>query len=69
MRIERAQIKDARKVYEFIRGLAEYDGLLEEFHATEDDIRRDLFGSSPKAEALIADLNDEPIGIAFPRSS
>ena len=49
----------------FIRGLAEYEKLSHACVATEDAVRRTLFGERPAAEVLIARLGDTPVGFAL----
>lgn len=52
--IRAATPADVPVILDFIRQLAEYEKLLHEVVATEDDLRRHLFGDAPKAEVLIA---------------
>src|SRR5688500_16451246 len=56
---------DVPVIREFIRGLAEYERLAHRFVATEDDLRRTLFGARPYAEVLIARVNGKPAGFAL----
>jgi GNAT superfamily N-acetyltransferase len=56
---------DAGLVHGFIRGLAEYEKLLDEVAATEADIARDLFGRDPRVFADIAEADGEPVGFAL----
>ena len=56
---------DAPVIRAFIRGLAEYERLAHQFVATEDDLRRTLFGARPYAEVLIARVDGEPAGFAL----
>jgi GNAT superfamily N-acetyltransferase len=60
-----ARPDDAGTVLRFIRELAEYEKLLHEVRATEDDIRAALFGPRPAAEALIAEKGGAPVGFAL----
>lgn len=62
---------DVPLVLEMIRELAEYEKLLHIVVATEDQLRRTLFGPHPAAEVLLADLDGEPAGFAlfFPNYS
>ncbi len=55
---------DAPLVLGFIRELAEYERLTHEVSATEEALRRTLFGRSACAHALIASLDGEPAGFA-----
>jgi GNAT superfamily N-acetyltransferase len=60
-----AQPMDAPTIVRFIRDLAEYERLLHEVEATEDDIRRDLFGENPRAFCDIAEHQGRPVGFAL----
>lgn len=62
---------DVPVILEMIRELAEYEKLLHIVMATEDQLRRTLFGPHPAAEVLLADLDGEPAGFAlfFPNYS
>jgi GNAT superfamily N-acetyltransferase len=52
-------------VLQFVRELAEYEHLLHEAVASEERVRRDLFGPRPYAEVVFACLDDEPVGFAL----
>ena len=52
-------------VLQFVRELAEYEHLLHQAVATEERVRRDLFGPRPYAEVVFACLDDEPVGFAL----
>ncbi|MEO8113199.1 MAG: GNAT family N-acetyltransferase [Phenylobacterium sp.] len=56
---------DAPLILGFIRDLAEYERLLDEVEATEEDIRRDLFGENPRAFCDIAEQDGAPVGFAL----
>ena len=62
--IRPATVDDTPVLLSLIKGLAEYENLSDEVTATEDDLRRSLFGPRPTAEALIAYADAEPVGIA-----
>jgi GNAT superfamily N-acetyltransferase len=49
----------------FIRGLAEYERLLDECVATEDLLREHLFGARPYCEVVIAEDAEGPAGFAL----
>lgn len=49
----------------FIRELAEYEKLAHEVVATEESLRRTLFGARPFAEVLLACAGDAPVGFAL----
>ena len=65
IRIRSAGVDDVPLILSFIRDLAEYEKLPHEVVATEDLLRRALFGSRPFAEVLIASLGEEPVGFAL----
>ena len=69
--IRRAAPGDVALVLSFIRSLAKYEKLEDRVIATEDDLRRWLFGPSPVAEVLLAFEGDEAAGFAlfFPNFS
>ncbi|MBI3420345.1 MAG: GNAT family N-acetyltransferase [Proteobacteria bacterium] len=60
--IRRAESKDAGLIVQLIRELAEYEKLSHEVVATEEDICAQLFNPAPVAFALIAGLNNKPVG-------
>lgn len=70
-RIQVASEADVPYILEMIRGLAEYEKLEHVMIATEDELRRTLFGDRPGAEVLLAFAADEPAGFAlfFPNYS
>ena len=57
--------RDLPLVHAFIRELAEYEGLLHEVRATDDALRRTLFGPDPAAEIVIAYDDADPAGFAL----
>lgn len=65
LRITAAVDGDIPLILDLIRGLAEYERLSHEVIATEDALRRTLFGDRPAAEVLIAHLDGEPAGFAL----
>jgi GNAT superfamily N-acetyltransferase len=56
---------DCGLILEFIRGLALYEKAPDAVVATEDQLREHGFGPHPKFEALIAELDGEPAGMAL----
>ena len=64
-RIRPAVEADASLVLALIRELAEYERLADEVTATEADIREALFGPAPSAEAVIAEVEELPVGFAL----
>ena len=63
--IAAAKPADVPVILTFIRGLAEYEKLSHACVATEDDLRRTLFGDRPAAEVLIARIEGTPVGFAL----
>ncbi|MBO9706854.1 MAG: GNAT family N-acetyltransferase [Caulobacter sp.] len=56
---------DSALILAFIRELAEYEKLLDDVRATEDDVSVALFGPDPKAFCDIAELDGRPVGFAL----
>jgi GNAT superfamily N-acetyltransferase len=65
LQIAPATAADAALVLSFIRELADYERLSSEVVATEDDLRRTLFGPKPAAEVLLARLGSQAVGFAL----
>ena len=65
LRIEPATERDIPLILEFVRGLAEYEKHLDRVEATEDRIRKTLFGAEPAAQVVFAYDNDTPVGYAI----
>lgn len=60
-----ARPEDAALILSFVRELADYEKLLHEVEATEDDIVRDLFGPNPRVFCDIAEWEGQPAGLAL----
>ncbi len=60
-----ARPDDAGFIVDLIRGLAEYERLSEQVEASEDLLREHLFGARRVAEALIGELDGEPVAYAL----
>lgn len=60
-----ARPEDAALVLAFVRELADYEKLLHEVQASEEDIARDLFGPQPRIFCDIAEWEGEPAGMAL----
>jgi len=71
LRIVSAVAADLPLIHRFIRELADYERLLDAVTATEEKLRRTLFGPRPAAEVVLAYDGDEPVGFAlfFPNYS
>ena len=64
-----AVVRDARRddvpeLHAFIRGLAEYEQLLDRLTATEADLDHALFGPIPVAQALVCEDDGVAVGFA-----
>ena len=55
---------DEALVLRFVRELAEYERLAHQVRATEESLRQSLFGTPPRAQALIAERHGAPVGFA-----
>jgi GNAT superfamily N-acetyltransferase len=64
-KIRHATIEHVPLILSFIRELAEYEGLLHEVAATEEQVRATLFGGKPDAEVVIAYDAAQPVGFAL----
>lgn len=71
IRVVEAAEADVPAILAMIRGLAEYEKLLHMVAATEEQLRKTLFGEKPGAEVLLAWLDSECVGFAlfFPNYS
>ena len=65
IRVRLATAEDCGLILHFIRELAIFEKAPDAVVATEDDLRRHGFGPSPRFEALIAELDGEPAGLAL----
>jgi GNAT superfamily N-acetyltransferase len=63
--IDPAATTDVPAILSFIRKLAEYEHLSQQVVATEESLRRHLFGPRPAAEVLLAHLAGQPVGFAL----
>jgi GNAT superfamily N-acetyltransferase len=63
--IRPATENDAGTILSLIKELADYERLTHEVVATENDIRKSLFGEHPLAEALIGEYDKIPISFAL----
>ena len=64
MRIAAATESDVPVILELIQSLAAYERLEHEVEATPERVRDSLFGPRAAAEAVIAWVDDEPVGFA-----
>ncbi len=63
--IRPAQVGDCGLILFFIQALADYEKLLDQVVATEEQLRATLFGPQPGAEVLIAEFEGQPAGFAL----
>ncbi len=63
--LRKAQPGDEPHILRLVRGLAEYERLLDRMTATDADFKRLLFGPRPLAHAILAEDNGKPVGIAI----
>lgn len=62
--IRLAEPKDVKTILHLIKGIAEYEKLLDQVEATEEILYDSLFVKKG-AEVLLGELNNEPIGFAL----
>ncbi|MDF1505419.1 GNAT family N-acetyltransferase [Roseisolibacter sp. H3M3-2] len=65
LRLRAATADDVPTILRLIRGLADYERLLHECEATEEQLRATLFGDHPAAEVVIAEWEGAPAGFAL----
>jgi GNAT superfamily N-acetyltransferase len=63
--LRKAGPADVPDVLRLVRGLAEYERMLDRFTATEADFARVLFAPQPLAHALLAEVARHPVGVAI----
>ena len=63
-RIREATAEDVPALFALIKGLAEYERLLEQLSATEESLRCHLFGERQAAEAALAEEDGLAVGFA-----
>jgi GNAT superfamily N-acetyltransferase len=63
--IRRAIPSDAALVFSLVRELAEYERLLHEVEATQEETAEALFGERPRVFADLAEWQGEPAGLAL----
>ncbi|SMO69250.1 GNAT family N-acetyltransferase [Fodinibius sediminis] len=60
-----AEKEDTALILDFIHGLAAYEKMADQVVATEELLRKNLFGKQSYAEVLLAYDRDEPVGFAL----
>jgi GNAT superfamily N-acetyltransferase len=63
--IRSATLADVPLILRLVRELAEFEREPDAVEATEDMLAAALFGERPAAEAVIAELDDAPVGFAL----
>jgi GNAT superfamily N-acetyltransferase len=63
--VRAATSADINTIFNFICGLAEYEKLSHAVVATEDELRKTLFGKEPQAEVLIGSLSGKAVGFCL----
>ena len=63
--IRTAEPADVPTILHFIRGLAQYEKLLDAVVADESKLAATLFGERPYAEVILAEFNRQPAGFAL----
>jgi GNAT superfamily N-acetyltransferase len=63
--LREAESSDVDTVYELIVALAEYERLRHRVTGTRELLETALFGPRPSAEAVIAELDSDPVGFAL----
>ena len=65
IRIKPATPADVPIILQLIRELAEFERLLDEVQATQEQLSEQLFGARPSAEVVIARIGEEVAGFAL----
>ncbi len=65
LRIERATERDVPLILRLIKELAEYERKSDDVIASEEGLRRTLFGAHPAAEVVVGYAGAEPAGFAL----
>lgn len=65
LNIRPATPADAGTIAALVRELADYEKLLHEARATDEDFRRELTAENPVIRVLIAEWDGEPVGFAL----
>jgi len=63
--IRPALLRDVTTLLRFVRELAEFEKLAHDVVADEDALRESLFGHEPAAEAVLGEVEGEPVAFAF----
>jgi GNAT superfamily N-acetyltransferase len=63
--VRAATADDAPRLLELFGALADYEHLRDQLHATEQQLREQLFGERPAAQALLAERDRQAVGYAL----
>jgi GNAT superfamily N-acetyltransferase len=63
--VREAKAPDAAIIHGFVCALAEYEKLLHEVEARQDDLAGHLFGDNPRVFCDIAEVDGQPVGFAI----
>jgi GNAT superfamily N-acetyltransferase len=63
--VRTARPEDCETILRMIRALAQYQGIGNRVTAKVETLRRDGFGAQPRFEALIAESQGRPVGLAM----
>ena len=64
-RVRGVEPEDVRDVWKLLRGLAIYEKLTDTLTSTPETLHKALFGSGPRAEALVAERDGRFVGYAL----
>ena len=64
-KIRDAVVADLPLILKFIKELAEYERMGDEVVATEEILKKSIFGEGSNTSVLLAFYNDEPVGFAI----
>ncbi len=60
-----AEPKDTPLILSFIKELADFEGLSHEVKASEEQLKKSLFGEKPECEVILAYWDNQPVGFAL----
>ncbi len=63
--IRKGEPRDVADLLRMIKALATYEKAADEVIVSEEDLLRDGFGSNPKFQLLVAEMNQKIVGIAL----
>ena len=63
--LREAIVADVPEIYRMLRASAAEQGALDELCVDEQSLREDGFGTSPRYQALVAEMDGEPVAVAL----